>query len=207
MKSITYPLAISISIVLITFAIFDKMDINFSDVLHQLKEHPIQYGIASFMVLASDIVLPVPSSIVLYINGYFLGVLFGALVSISGLMVGCIIGYFLGKASSNIFKSERNKKADPILELYGPPAIFLTRGIPILSESICFVCGYNKVNFKHYLLFNFIGYLPICLLHAIFGNLGYQSSSAFLISFVFSIGISLVFWFFGKKLLANSRLI
>jgi len=207
MKSITYPLAISICIVLITFGLLHTFERSFSDILHLLKENPLQYGIASFLVLASDIVLPVPSSIVLYLNGFFLGVLFGTLVSMCGLMVGCIIGYFIGKASSNIFKSESNKKANQILSRYGPPAIFLTRGIPILSESICFVCGFNKINFRRYLMLNFIGYLPVCLLHAIFGNLGYQGNSAFLMSFVLSIIISVIFWYFGKKILPENDLI
>ncbi len=207
MKSIIYPLIISIIIVLLTFGAFHTLEDYFSDTLHLLKEYPIQFGIVSFFILASDIILPVPSSIVLYINGYFLGVIAGTIVSLSGLMVGSIIGYYIGKASSTVFISESNQKANQILRRYGPSAIFLTRGIPILSESICFVCGYNKTTLGHYLLLNLIGYFPVCLLHAIFGNMGYESSGVFLLSFGCSIALSVLFWFFGKKILAKTRLI
>lgn len=207
MKSITYPLGISIVIVLITFGIFQSMENYFSNILELLQENPVQFGIVSFLILASDIILPVPSTIVLYINGYFLGIISGSLVSIAGLMVGALIGYQIGKVSSNIFQSENNKKAHSILNTYGPAAIFLTRGIPILSESICFVCGYNRIDFTRYILLNFIGYLPVCVLHAIFGNLGYEGGGVFLLSFGCSIAMSVVFWFFGKKLFPGNEIL
>lgn len=206
MKSILYPLLVSIGIVLITFGIFHSMENNFSDTLHLLKDNPFQFGIVSFLTLASDIILPVPSSIVLYLNGYFLGIIAGTLVSLSGLMVGCVIGYYIGKSSSSLFKIDQNQKAQDILTKYGPSAIFLTRGIPVLSESICFVCGYNKLDFSRYLFFNLIGYLPVCFLYALFGSLGFMSSKAFLLSFSASIVVSIIFWFFGKKVLDKTSI-
>ena len=205
MKSIFYPLIISIVIILVTFAFFQSFEGYFSDVLHELKENPLQFAIFSFLILSTDIILPVPSSIVLYINGFFLGPISGALVSICGLMVGAVIGYYIGSSGSNYFKPEKNLKAQKIMSKYGPAAIFLTRGIPVLSESICFVCGYNKINLKRYLILNFIGYLPICFLHSIFGNLGYEGGGVFLLSFTLSIALSVAFWFFGKRILPEGE--
>lgn len=206
MKNIFYPFAISAGIILITFGIFHTMEKYFSDTLHLLKEHPFQFGIISFLILASDIILPIPSSIVLYINGFFLGAIGGTFVSMAGLMAGAVIGYIIGKSSSNVLKSERHHKANRVLSRYGPAAIFLTRGIPILSESLCFVCGYNRIDFKRYLMLNFVGYLPVCSLHAIFGYMGYAGGSIFLMSFTVSVAISIVFWFFGKKILPGHEL-
>lgn len=207
MKSILYPLFASIVVVLVTFGIFHTMEDGFSSTLSLLEENPVQYGVLSFLILASDVVLPVPSSIILYANGYFLGVIIGSAVSMAGLMVGCILGYYIGKASSNIFKLENNQRANQLLSKFGPAAIFLTRGVPVLSESICFVCGFNRTNLKQYLIFNFIGYLPVCLLHAIFGKLGYEGSNTFLLSFACSIALSIVFWLFGKKILNDYSLV
>ena len=203
MKSVVYPLLVSIAIVLITFGILHTLEDSFSNSLHQLENSPILFSILSFLILASDIVLPVPSSIVLYLNGFFIGIIAGTAVSLSGLMVGCVIGYYIGKMSSNIFHSVDNQKANQIISKFGPSAIFLTRGIPILSESVCFVCGFNKIKFKQYLFYNFLGYLPICLLHAIFGKLGAIGTNIFLMSFIFSIALSAVFWIFGKKILGE----
>ena len=186
---------------LITFGLFHSLEGELSQILETLNAHPLQFGVASFLILAGDIVLPVPSSIVLYINGFFLGAISGTAVSLGGLMVGCIIGYYLGKVGASFLKPERNSKADIILKKYGTAAIFLTRGIPILSESICFVCGYNRIPFKHYLLLNLIGYFPVCLLHAVFGSMGYKDANTFLLSFACSIALSIGFWFFGNKII------
>jgi len=207
MRSIIYPLVISIGIVLLTFGIFHTMESSFSESLKLLEKNPNQFAMVSFFVLVSDIILPIPSTFVLYINGYFLGIISGTLVSISGLMIGAILGYYIGKAGSQKFQPEDKEKADQILSRYGPSAIFLTRGIPILSESICFVCGYHKIDFKRYLFLNFVGYLPICVLHAIFGSMGYEGGGLFILSFASSIAVSLAFWFFGKHILPKNELI
>ncbi len=207
MRSIIYTLAISIGIVLLTFGLFHTLESSLSESLALLEKSPNQFAIVSFLVLASDIVLPIPSSIVMYINGYFLGVISGTLVSLGGLMVGAILGYFIGKAGSNHYQPKDKEKADQILSRYGPSAIFLTRGIPILSESICFVCGIHKIDFKRYLFLNFIGYLPVCLLHAIFGNMGYEGGGIFIFSFASSIIVSMIFWFFGKYISPKNELV
>ncbi|MFT6337481.1 MAG: putative membrane protein YdjX (TVP38/TMEM64 family) [Halioglobus sp.] len=56
------------------------------------------------------------------------------------------------------------------------------------------------MNFRYYMILNFIGYLPICFIYAYFGNLG-QGQSLFLVSFGVSILVSLLLWIFGRKLI------
>ena len=204
MKGILYPLGASIAIILLTFGLFHSVEDQFSSTLNVLSNLPVKYSIVSFLVLASDIIFPVPSSIVLYLNGYILGVIPGTIISIGGLMVGCVIGYYIGKYSSSLFNISKNLKAQHLLSKYGPSAIILTRGIPILSESICIVCGYNALNFRKYILLNCIGYIPVCLIQAYFGNLGFEGKNIFLLSFACSIALSICFWFFGKRLLQES---
>ena len=82
-------------------------------------------------------------------------------------------------------------------------AILITRGIPVLSESICVVCGYNKMPLKQYVLMNIIGYLPLCILYATFGHAGYNGQH-FLLSFGLSLLVSAAFWYFGKNYFLKS---
>ncbi|MBI3235107.1 MAG: VTT domain-containing protein, partial [Bacteroidetes bacterium] len=174
------------------------------DLLNNLDQYKIQYAGISFLVLCADIILPVPSSIVMYLNGYILGIPNGALVSLIALMIGSIIGYFLGKLTSAGFKATTDEKANNLLAKYGAIAILMSRGIPMISESICIVCGYNKMPMKQYILFNFIGYIPLCILYAVCGSFGY-SQDMFLLSFGFSLVISAAFWFLGKAFFVNSQ--
>lgn len=200
MKSIVYPFLITSVLILVTFGLFQQLESELPQKLTSVNQYRGSFALISFLVLAGDILLPVPSSIVMYLNGMVLGIVGGTLLSFGALMIGSVIGYLIGKFSTQVFKNNNNERALAILENYGPAILVLTRGIPILSESLCFVCGYNRTNFKKYLLFNAIGYLPVCLIYSIFGSLAKSDSSSFLWSFAASIAISGLVWFIGRKL-------
>lgn len=204
MKKIALPFFITAAIVVITFLLFNDMESFFSNLLNSVSNHPKTYAGISFLILTSDIVLPVPSSIVMYINGYVLGVICGSTISFISLLVGATIGYYLGKLTSFGMKAKSDANSNNILFKYGALAILMSRGIPIISESICVVCGYNKMPFKQYLIYNLIGYIPLCLLYAFCGSVGYDKNT-FFISFGFSLLISAAFWFFGRTFFLKSK--
>lgn len=197
-KKLLFPFLITVTGIIVIFLIFNELEVYFTSLLSSMQEVPMSYTGVSFLVLASDILLPIPSSIVMYTNGYVLGIVNGALLSLCSLVVSAVIGYYLGKATSWGIKAKADEEADRLLAKYGILAILMTRGIPILSESICLVCGYNRLPFQRYILFNIVGYLPVCLLYAVFGSLGY-SQEVFLISFGCSLVIAAVFWLMRHK--------
>ena len=200
MKKIGLQLLIVATLVTGTFLLFSNMEAYFSGLLKRFALHPVEYAGVSFVVLASDIILPVPSSIVMYTNGYVLGIWNGALVSLLALMVGAITGYYIGRGSALAAKAKPGGAGDRLLSRYGPAAIVLTRGIPVMAESVSIVCGYNRMPFKQYFIMSLLGYLPLCLLYAFCGSLGY-SQDIFLLSFGCSILVSFAFWMLGKKFL------
>lgn len=199
-KSIWLPLGISSLFIILLFFIFSINEDSIVFFLQDMHEEPIRFSIFSFLLLASDIVLPVPSSIVMYLNGYFLGCAVGSIMSLISLLLSSIIGYYIGKLTSFGLKSRSEKDANATLTKYGMLSILITRGIPILSESLCIVCGYNKLPFKQFFIFNLIGYVPLCLLYAICGSFGYDNN-IFFISFGCSLLISVAFVLLGKKFL------
>jgi len=199
MKTLLYPFLIFASFVVVTFLLFEDLETFFAEKLNTLLQSPIQFGVFSTLLLTSDILLPVPSMLVMYFNGYVLGTFSGTLVSLAGLLLGCIAGYFLGKMGRKKQSHVSTHRAMLFLEKYGPLAILLSRGIPILSESICVVCGFNKMPFKQYFIYNLIGYLPLCVLYAYCGSIGYDQNS-FMLTLGCSVLLGICFWFFGKKL-------
>ncbi|MDZ4756979.1 MAG: hypothetical protein SGJ10_02415, partial [Bacteroidota bacterium] len=82
------------------FLIFENLETYFTNLLQGSSKHILTYSLVSFIVLASDIILPVPSSIVMYTNGYVLGMAGGSAISLAALMVGSVVGYYLGKYTS-----------------------------------------------------------------------------------------------------------
>ena len=204
MKKIAVPFLISAVLIIVTFLLFDNLELLFTGLLKDASMHHQTYYYISFLVLASDIILPVPSSIVMYMNGYVLGWPGGSANSLLALMTGAVAGYYLGKFTSLGVRSKENERANIILLKYGSLAILISRGIPIISESVCIVCGYNRMPFKNYFILNFFGYIPLCFLYAFCGSIGFDENT-FLISFACSIGISAVFWVAGRKYLAQTR--
>lgn len=200
MRKSIIVLIISIVIITLTFIFFGGIEEQISTTLDNLQSKKIYYSAVSFTILTFDILLPVPSSIVMYLNGYVLGGIGGSCISLLSLLTSSIIGYYIGKLTSVGLKEKSENNTNTIIDKYGILSILITRGIPILSESICIVCGYNKVPFKQYFIFNLVGYAPLCLLYAICGSLGYDND-LFFISFSCSLLISFVFWLLGKKFL------
>lgn len=199
MKNIFIPLLLSVLIISLVFVCFENVESYFEYMLSDSKADKAKYASISFLVLSSDILLPVPSSIVMYLNGVVLGIYYGFLLSFLCALISASIGYLLGKYSHFGSKKE-SLEANKLIQRYGNVAIILSRGIPILSESISYTAGFNNVNFKNYLVLNCIGYFPICLIYSFFGNLG-QNQNMFLLSFVLSLIFSVMIWFFGKSLI------
>ena len=203
MKPLWLPLIISIAAVSLVFIFFGGLEGYFKSALESAQSNLMMYSTLSFGILVSDILLPVPSSIILYLNGWVLGLWNGFFLSCLALQLSACLGYILGMKTS-FGKPHSFEKSKLWIEKYGFLAILVSRGIPILSESISYTAGFNKMRWRTFLVSNLIGYLPICLLFSSFGSLG-QDENAFLWSFGVSLIIAAGFWFFGKSFLMNRR--
>ncbi|MXV15661.1 TVP38/TMEM64 family protein [Hufsiella ginkgonis] len=202
-KKIIIPFAIVVAIVIVSFLLFNTLESYFTTLLNDVSKHRGTYSGISMLVLAFDIVLPVPSSIVMYMNGYVLGMGYGSLTSLTALMVSSLAGYYIGKFTSFSIRSEHDERANSILTRYGMVAVLLSRGIPVLSESVCVVCGYNGMPLQKYLLLNLAGYAPLCMLYAFCGSQGYDQG-IFLLSLGCSLGISAAFWY-GRSMISKKH--
>lgn len=200
MRKILVPLAVTSFFIILLFLLFGNVEHFFEELLNRSQNNLSKYAVLSFIILVSDIVLPVPSSIVMYLNGTVLGFAGGFLLSFVSVILSSVAGYFIGRGSSAVLKSKTDISADKIMEKYGYPAILATRGIPIISESICIVCGFNRFNFATYLIMNVVGYIPICLVYAYFGSVA-LNKNLFLISFAGSLIITFVLWLFGRRII------
>lgn len=203
LQNIGLPFLAVVLAIVISFLLFGGIEVYFIDLLETTRSHPDIFALISFFILSSDILLPVPSSIIMYINGYVLGWIGGSVLSLLALMIGATIGYYLGRFTSVGLKVKTDSNSDRLLKKYGPVAILVSRGIPVISETLCIVCGYNKMSFGRYSAFNFIGYLPLCILYASFGQIGYDKNT-FLLTFGCSLVIAAGFWFIGKPYLTKA---
>lgn len=201
-RVILIPFILTILFIILVFLLLPQSEAYFTALLARNAVNPSRYTFYSYLVLASDIVLPIPSSLVMFSNGMVLGIIPGFLLSMASLMSAAVIGYWIGALAKPGKKSDRYEQAIAVIEKHGYLAIILSRGIPVLAESICIVCGYSRVRFGKYMYLNALGLVPVTLVYSVCGNYA-VSTGAFLLSFGFSIGLSGLLWFAGKRHITN----
>ncbi|MFG0318653.1 MAG: VTT domain-containing protein, partial [Planctomycetota bacterium JB042] len=97
-------------------------------------------------LLAADLVLPVPSSVLMTLAGFLCGVMLGAAASFAGAMASAWIGFFacrrFGRGAFRRLVGERD--VEPLrrfVDRYGAWAILLSRPVPMLTEVTSCVAG------------------------------------------------------------------
>jgi len=128
-------------------------------------------------LLVVDLILPVPSSVVMALSGKLLGFWAGGSASFAGAMLSAVIGYFTCYwGGVRIFnRLIKDKEADKVIawfKKYGIYAIILSRPIPMLTEILSCAAGLYRFPVRSFLAASILGTLPICFVYSYFGNLG-----------------------------------
>jgi membrane protein DedA with SNARE-associated domain len=164
-------------------------------------------------LLASDIFLPIPASIVGTSAGVLLGFAGGVSAATTGMCVGAILGYAAGaSAAGGILRkvvSERELlRASGLIDRYGAFALVLSRPIPVLAEASVVAAGVAKMPVSKFLVVSTLANLGVSAGYAAVGAFSYQKES-FLLAFAGSIGVPAVamalYRLFGWRALRGIR--
>lgn len=151
---------------------------SFSTYLEHVKSNPPSGGIffiAVVAILASDLVLPVPSGPISTLAGSQLGIFWGALAVMLGMTLGGVIAFFLAKrwgrplAERFADKSELTR-LEQALETHGLWLVLVTRSLPVLAEACVLVVGTLQMSWRRFLTVLIASNLVIALSYAILGR-------------------------------------
>lgn len=200
---LSLSLLIACSFVIIVFLLlggdFEEWQVASLDIF---KDNKPGYVIVSTIVLALDIFLPVPSSVVMYMNGYMLPMGWAIVTTLSGMLLGAGIGYVFCRYMGRLSKRDVDPGALTLVGKYGPVVILFTRGIPVLSEAVSLVCAYNRISFSSYILWHFLGGVPVAAIYAFCGWYAYESPS-FLMSFILCQIFCALCWGIGRGIMKS----
>lgn len=192
---------ILIAVVLVPFLVFEK---QFEQLATWLAEgHASGWATAGAIgaLLAFDVFLPVPSSIVSTGAGVLLGFWPGAAVIWIGMTLGCLIGYVLGAHAAaparRLVGAEGLSRAGKVMDRYGPWAIVICRPIPVLAESSVVFAGLVRSPLGSFLWLTALADLGIALAYAAVGAFSMQAGS-FLLTFVGALALPGVALLAGK---------
>src|SRR6476661_281445 len=124
-------------------------------------------------LLIADVVLPVPSSIVMVAHGALFGVLWGTMLSLIGSVGAAVFGFAIGRRGGALLErvvtpAER-ARASSILERWGTLAIIVTRPVPLLAETVAIMAGASSMSWRAIIVASIAGSLPPALLYALTG--------------------------------------
>jgi uncharacterized membrane protein YdjX (TVP38/TMEM64 family) len=124
-------------------------------------------------MLMADVVLPVPSSLVMVAHGALFGVLLGTLLSLLGSLGAALFGFAIGRRGGRFLvrfvSPDERARADYFLERWGALAIVVTRPIPVLAETVAIMAGATSLSWNRLALASLAGSLPPALLYALTG--------------------------------------
>ncbi len=163
----------------------------------------VSVGICIVILLALDLILPLPSSILMTISGYYCGVILGTLFSFIGAMLCAILGFWscrkFGSKAYDRAIGESQEDVKKLFENHGPWMILISRGFPMLTEIISCLAGLSKMSFGKFIFYSIIGTLPICFVYAWAGSVGNKNPN---VAVAVSLGLpAFVYfiWFFIKR--------
>lgn len=133
-------------------------------------------------LLAVDIVLPVPSSLVMIASGAVLGVFQGALVSFAGSLLGEWLGFELARrygipAARWIVGDADLSRMQAVMRTHGATAIAASRALPVLMETLSVVAGLSGMPRRAFLMASALGTAPIVVAYAWAGSVSRSADS------------------------------
>lgn len=154
-------------------------------------------------LLVADVLLPVPSSLVMVAHGALFGVALGTLLSLLGSVGAALFGFGIGRRGGKFLEraitpAERTR-ANYLLARWGALAIIVTRPIPLLAETVAIMSGSSSLSLGTVALASLAGSLPPALLYALTGAAvaNFQNTS---LMFGVVLLVAGLFWLAGRLL-------
>ncbi len=179
--------AVLIGLVLVPFFLFEAQFNALAARIVQDDTSRMLSATGIVALLAFDVFLPVPSSIVATAAGVLLGLWKGTLVVWIGLMIGCLLGYVVGKKGTGAARwmvgAESLSRAESLMRRYGDAAIVLCRPVPVLAEASVVFAGLVRAPFPRFAWLTAASNLGIAAGYAAFGAFSMRIDS-FLAAFL-----------------------
>lgn len=118
--------------------------------LSATDNNALLFGVTGMSLLTTDVLLPIPSSIIGTMLGARLGFLPGWFWCWAGLLAGNCVGYLTGRLLLSRFAPE-------IPQTFSRLLLFVSRPVPVLAEAVTFTAGAEKMNFTSFFLISLAG--------------------------------------------------
>jgi uncharacterized membrane protein YdjX (TVP38/TMEM64 family) len=172
-----YWLVVGGMLVLFTalFLAVEALDIPLlTDPAPLLDAAPVAAAAVGVGLLVLDVVLPVPSSLVMIAHGAAFGPLLGAALSLLGSLGAALLGFTVGRRGGplldRLVPAADRRRADALLTRWGVLAIVVTRPVPLLAETTVILAGASPLGWRRTAVAALVGSAPAAVLYALAGS-------------------------------------
>lgn len=170
------PMIVVLAVPIVPFLLFGQ---QIDAALKAWQEHPPAASIVALAViglLATDIFLPIPSSLVSTLAGWQLGAVGGALTSWAGMSLGAVIGFALARWWGQplvawLTRADDLERTHRLAQRFGPTLLVLGRGVPVLAEATVLLVGMHGLSWRAFLPPVLLANLGLAIAYAAFGKL------------------------------------
>jgi uncharacterized membrane protein YdjX (TVP38/TMEM64 family) len=204
MKRYLLAMGLLMAFFLLLFLIVEALGVPvLTDPLPWMRRGSLLAALLGVSLLIADVLLPVPSSLVMVAHGALFGVWVGTLLSLIGSMGAALFGFAIGRRGGRLLEravtAEERARADALLARWGTLAVIVTRPVPLLAETVAIMAGASRLGWGRMALASLAGSLPPALLYALTGAAVADFSSATLM-FALVMLMAGLFWLIGRRL-------
>jgi uncharacterized membrane protein YdjX (TVP38/TMEM64 family) len=133
-------------------------------------------------LLAADVLLPIPSSLVMVLSGAAFGIVWGSLLSLTGSILGEWLGFELvrrlgRRVTRSVAGDDELAQVNRFFERHGAVAVLVTRPLPIVMETMSLAAGLSGMTRRVFLIASFVGTAPIVVVYAYAGAVSREVGS------------------------------
>lgn len=205
-RSLIYLIVIILTGIIVPFVIWGaRFDATLS--LEGTRQWMEGYGswawAAGIILLIADIVLPVPSTVVMSALGWKYGWWTGGLICAAGSMLSGMVAYaacyWVGRPAARWIAGEEGlRRGEEVFERHGGWLVALSRWMPVLPEAVACLAGLSRMRRRVFLPALACGSVPTGFVFAAIGDLG-QSEPAWAI--VLSCFVPVLLWLGAARVL------
>ncbi len=182
---------------LLIFALAEAAGLHFLESSEQMGEWSLPAAaLIGILLLAADVFLPVPSSMIMFANGTLFGFVGGSALSIVGGVGAAMIGYWMGQKGKGLLdkwiRPQDFAVGDRFFARWGISSVIVSRPVPLIAETISVAAGAGNLGWKKMLLGSLLGTVPTAIAYAGAGAYA-QSFDAGIYAFLAVIGVAGIF--------------
>jgi uncharacterized membrane protein YdjX (TVP38/TMEM64 family) len=189
-------------LILLPFLLFEEPFTAFGTRLAKGGMNGWMLAAAIGALLALDVFLPVPSSLVSTAAGAALGFWPGAAVIWVGMMIGAGVGYIVGSAAgpaaSRLVGQDSLERARRTFDRHGMWALALCRAVPVLAEASVVFAGIARTPLLRFIIVMLLANFGIAVAYAAVGAYAMRIES-FLLAFFGAIALPGLAMLLGRR--------